>query len=52
MPTDYVSDYEEVTGLKPDGAVLVQTKVVAAPVVEASLPVTVADTKAVPESGE
>ena len=35
MPTDYVSDYEELTGLKPDGSPVVmgavKTKVVTAP---------------------
>ena len=45
MPTDYVSDYEEVTGLKPDGTPLVETKVVTAPAKPKVAPATVAETK-------
>jgi len=49
MPTDYVEDYEEVTGLKPDGSPLeteVVAKVVTAPV-KAEPKKTTAQTKAV-----
>ena len=53
MPTDYVEDYEEVTGLKPDGSPVetevvkteVVAKVVTAPV-KAETKKTVAQTKA------
>ena len=49
MPTYYVEDYEEVTGLKPDGSPLeteVVAKVVTAPV-KAEPKTTPAKTKAV-----
>ena len=47
MPTDYVSDYEQVTGKKipsPENVSDVKTKIISAPVVEVT-PVTVAEVK-------
>lgn len=48
MPTDYCSDYEELTGLKPDGSPVVtgavETKVVKAPEVPDVAPAVVAET--------
>ena len=48
MPTYYVEDYEELTGLKPDGSPLeteVVTKVVTAPETPEVAPTTVAEVK-------
>ena len=49
MPTDYVEDYEELTGLKPDGSPVemgvVETKVVTAPETPKVAPTAVAETK-------
>ncbi len=47
MPTDYVSDYEEVTGKKREDAfpAEVETKVVVAPVEVEVVPATVAEVK-------
>jgi len=49
MPTYYVEDYEELTGLKPDGSPVemgvVETKVVTAPETHEVAPATVAETK-------
>jgi hypothetical protein len=48
MPTDYVEDYEELTGLKPDGSPVemgVVTKVVTAPETPEVAPTTVAEVK-------
>ena len=49
MPTDYVEDYEELTGLKPDGSPIetgaVVTKVVTAPETPEVDPTTVAEVK-------
>ena len=46
MPTYYVEDYEEVTGLKPEGSP-VETKVIAAPEKVKVAPAKVAEVKAV-----
>ena len=48
MPTYYVSDYEELTGRKPDGSPLeaeVVTKVIAPPGAPEVAPATVAEVK-------
>jgi len=48
MPTDYCEDYEELTGLKPDGSPVemgVVTKVVTAPEVPEVVPAKVAEVK-------
>jgi len=47
MPTDYVEDYEEVTGLKREDAPagVIETKVVVAPKSAKVAPATVAETK-------
>ena len=45
MPTDYVEDYEELTGKKREDAFTVETKVIAAPETPEVEPVTVAEVK-------
>jgi hypothetical protein len=43
MPTDFVEDYEAVTGKKREDAFVVETKVIGAPETPAVEPVTVAE---------
>ena len=45
MPTDYVEDYEELTGKKREDAFTVETKVIGAPETPEVEPVTVAEVK-------
>lgn len=45
MPTDYVEDFEEVTGKKREDAFTVETKVVSAPETPEVEPTTVAEVK-------
>ena len=45
MPTDYVEDYEELTGKKREDAFVVETKVIGAPETPEVEPVTVAEVK-------
>jgi hypothetical protein len=47
MPTDYVSDYEQVTGKKipsPENVSNIKTKIISAPAVEVA-PATIAEVK-------
>lgn len=45
MPTDYVEDFEELTGKKREDAFVVETKVVSAPVAPVADQASVAEVK-------